>query len=245
MSRIFVTGDTHGQIDIGKLTTKKFPEQKELTREDIVIVCGDFGAIWDGAGGDRYIQNWWKDKPFTCCFVDGNHENFDLLNAYPVEEWRGGKVHKIADNIIHLMRGQVYEIDGKTFYTMGGADSIDKMHRKAYVSWWPEEIPNYAEMEEGFKNLQAHNDNVDYIITHEGPQSVVSVMTRMAGVGYTPETYSVNAALDSLAHSVNFTHWFFGHHHFDVIAGRFTCCYQQIYEITDSGIYKIGFGGDM
>ena len=45
-------------------------------------------------------------------FIDGNHENYDRLSAYPVTEWRGGKVHRIADNILHLMRGQVFEIDG-------------------------------------------------------------------------------------------------------------------------------------
>ncbi len=240
MARIFITGDTHGDIDIGKLTTRRFPEQKDLTRDDIVIVCGDFGAVWDGAGHDRYVQNWWKGKPFTVCFVDGNHENFEKLDQYQVEEWNGGSIHRIADNIIHLMRGQIYTIDGKTFYTMGGAESIDKAYRQAYISWWPEEIPSYAEMAAGFNNLEAYSDKVDFIITHEGPQSVVTHMTRKINAGYTPSGYSVNEMFDAMIRSVEFKRWFFGHHHFDEIAGRFTCCYQKIYELVGDEARLVG-----
>ena len=31
MSKIYITGDVHGDIDFGKLTTSRFPEQKQLT----------------------------------------------------------------------------------------------------------------------------------------------------------------------------------------------------------------------
>lgn len=39
---IFVTGDTHGEPK--RLNTENFPEQKELCREDYVIICGDWKA---------------------------------------------------------------------------------------------------------------------------------------------------------------------------------------------------------
>jgi hypothetical protein len=45
---IYITGDTHGMIDWEKLNTTEFPEQKSLTRDDYVIVVGDFGGVWDG-----------------------------------------------------------------------------------------------------------------------------------------------------------------------------------------------------
>ena len=44
---IFLTGDTHGNIDIGKLNSRKFPSQKTLSKLDFVIIVGDFGLIWD------------------------------------------------------------------------------------------------------------------------------------------------------------------------------------------------------
>lgn len=64
-------------------------------------------------------------QPWTILFVDGNHENFELLDDYPVSSWHGGKVHFIKESVIHLMRGQIYTIDGLTFFTFGGGYSCD------------------------------------------------------------------------------------------------------------------------
>ena len=61
--------------------------------------------------------------PFTIAFVDGCHENFDLLEQYPIEEWNGGKIHRISENIVHMMRGQVFYIQGKKIFTFGGGIS--------------------------------------------------------------------------------------------------------------------------
>ena len=41
---IFVTVDTHG--DVRRLSTESFFEQKEMTKDDFVIICGDFGGVW-------------------------------------------------------------------------------------------------------------------------------------------------------------------------------------------------------
>ena len=130
MSRIFITGDTHGELEINKLGAKQFPIGVSLSKDDYVIICGDFGLIWDNGKTDNYWLEWLSVKPFTILFIDGNHENFDLLESYPVKEWNGGKVHQIKDNIFHLMRGQIFTINNKTFFTMGGATSTDKDRRK-------------------------------------------------------------------------------------------------------------------
>lgn len=46
-------------------------------------------------------------------WVQGNHENYDMIEEYPIEEWNGGKVRHIArDKIILLGRGQVFNIEG-------------------------------------------------------------------------------------------------------------------------------------
>jgi hypothetical protein len=42
-----------------------------------------------------------------------------------VENWHGGKVQAIRKNVLHLMRGQIYEIEGQTFFIMGGAACHD------------------------------------------------------------------------------------------------------------------------
>lgn len=69
---IYITGDTHIPIDIRKLTTKYFKEQKELTKDDFVIVCGDFGGVWDGGKHDKYWQSWLQKKNFSTLYAWGN-----------------------------------------------------------------------------------------------------------------------------------------------------------------------------
>ena len=51
--------------------------------------------------------------------------NFDRLYQYPVEDWHSGKVHKIRESVLHLMRGQVFEIEEKKIFSFGGASSHD------------------------------------------------------------------------------------------------------------------------
>ena len=40
---IYITGDTHASFK-GRFSTDIFPEQKEMTKEDYLIICGDFGG---------------------------------------------------------------------------------------------------------------------------------------------------------------------------------------------------------
>lgn len=102
---IYITGDTHG--DFQRFGSKYFPQQKEMSRGDYVVIAGDFGGLWDGSQKDQYWLDWLNKKPFTTLFVDGNHENFDLLNTLPEKEWNGGRVHVVREHVLHLMRGQV------------------------------------------------------------------------------------------------------------------------------------------
>ena len=121
---IFVTGDTHREHDFAKLEffAKRNPQ---LTKNDYVIIAGDFGGVWWRKTLSEDLKPY-EDLPFTVLFIDGNHENFDLLYSYPVREWNGGKVHFIKPDIIHLMRGQVFELEGNTIFTFGGATSIER-----------------------------------------------------------------------------------------------------------------------
>ena len=120
---VYISGDTHG--DFNRFTTRNFPQLKGMNQDDYIIITGDLGGVWAGEQADRHRLDWLKDKPFTTLFVDGNHENFDLLNAYPEQQWHGGRVHAVRPHVLHLMRGQIFEIGGLTWFTMGGAASHD------------------------------------------------------------------------------------------------------------------------
>ena len=94
---IYITGDTHGGFQ--RFGSKYFPQQTQMGRNDYMIICGDFGGLWDGGQKDQHWLDWLAEKPFTTLFVDGNHENFDLLNALPEKEWHGGRVHEVRENL--------------------------------------------------------------------------------------------------------------------------------------------------
>ena len=74
MGRIYVTGDIHAEPD--RFNTENFPEQKELTHDDYMIICGDFGLVWaedKESKGVLVLDDWLEERPYTTLFVDGNH----------------------------------------------------------------------------------------------------------------------------------------------------------------------------
>ena len=83
---IYVTGDTHANLDIGKLSSRRFKEQKEMSKDDYLIVCGDFGLVQDGSAREMYWQDWLTGRNFTTLWIDGNHENFDILYEFPLTD---------------------------------------------------------------------------------------------------------------------------------------------------------------
>ena len=223
---ILVTGDTHGQHDYFKLADYA-QKHKQFTKDDYMIIAGDFGALWDKDSLEKDLDRYSK-LPWTTLFVDGNHENFDLIDSYPVETWKGGKIHKIREDIIHLMRGQVYEIDGKVIFTFGGATSIDKAWRIKGISWWAQELPTYDDLDEADKNLARYNREVDYIITHSCGEKALYRLP----LQHRPEKMYPcldNAFLSNFEASVKYKHWYFGHYHLDhEVSPTQTALYQQI-----------------
>jgi len=208
---IYLTGDIHGSLDIQKLNTALFQQQKELTKNDYLIILGDFGLTWDESDDRKYWLKWLNDKNFTTLFIDGNHENFDLLYKYPAVDFLGGKTHQVRESIYHLMRGEIFTIEGIKFFTFGGGVSIDRAYRIEFKSWWSQEIPNYTEIENGFINLEKHNNTVDYVLTHAAPSDISLEVVE----SHHCETDQVTRILDEFEKVVKYKRWFFGHHHID------------------------------
>ncbi len=246
---IYITGDCHGNYC--KFNTNVFPEQKYMTKDDYVIICGDFG-FWDNSKEQNYWRNWLEKKPFTTLWVDGNHENYDLLSTIETDIWNGGKVQFINPSVIHLMRGQVYEIEGFRIFTFGGARSHDisggildktepdyrrkkrqldrqkKSYRVNHVSWWKEEMPCEEDFDEGRRNMEKHNWNIDYIITH----CCSSGTQEMIGKGMYPSD-KLTDYLQEIKRNCNYKQWFFGHYHNDrMISPKEILLYERIIRIV-------------
>jgi hypothetical protein len=213
---IYLTGDCHGDF------TKIFDLKDKLNKNDYIIVTGDFG-YWSYK--QKNLFNKLKELPFTILFVDGNHSNFDMLNDLPIEKWNTGYVHFIRDNIIHLMRGQIFNIENKTFFTFGGAESIDKIWRVEGKSWWKEELPNDWEIQIALNNLELINNKVNYIITHDCSKSIL----RQININF--KTSIVNSFFEMLE-DIKFDKWFFGHHHINrEIDDKHICLYDNIIKL--------------
>lgn len=226
---VFVTGDTHSILDIDKLP--RFFDGKEslYTKDDYLIICGDVQACGFSSVNEAQTREILSGLPVTVLFVDGNHENFDELDDLPVEKWHGGKVHFVEDDIIHLMRGQVYEIDNMKFFSFGGACTIDRAMRTRGISWFPQEIPTEEEYEEGWRNLEKNDYSVDYIISHTGPEDVTSALCY--GSEY-DEEMELRRYLQQVADNTSFTAWYFGHFHIDEnLDDTFYCIYDDIVEL--------------
>ena len=222
-----ITGDTHSDLNFIQIYKAKKQGVTDL------IICGDFGYVWDGSRKEQKQLDYMSRIGVNILFIDGNHENHVLLNDYPVEDLYGGKVHKIRDNIFHLMRGEVYNIQGKKFFAFGGANSDDLVYynvygkrkeRKEGKDWWREEKPTEQEKNKALENLKKYELKVDYILTHTGYDRA------LAYVGGDNRLDDVSNFLNTIENKVDFKHWFFGHMHQDKTIEDLntTCVYKQI-----------------
>ncbi len=249
---VYVTGDTHG--DFSRLSPDIFTEQKDMGRDDYLIICGDFGGVWSGGGNDDLTLDELEQLPFTILFVSGNHENFEALAGYPVSEWHGGRVQHIRSNVLHLLRGQYFDIDGHSFFTMGGARSHDisdgilepdepdferkywlyrrtrSLFRVNHISWWKEELPSEEEYAEARRNLDAHSWKMDYIITHCASDTITDIIGR----GFYEHDH-LTKFLEELYERADYRYWYFGHYHENLKIGRrHILLYNMIVPLEDS-----------
>lgn len=246
---ICVTGDIHGRLnDIKDLYTKGYSH---------IIILGDFGIIWSNEPTlKEMIDLEWLSKQSTVTlFIDGNHENHKRLNSYPIEIWNGGKVHKITHNVYHLMRGQVFNIEGKSFFAFGGARSHDisdgilevddprieewsrnpfRMFRIRNLSWWEEEEANKGEMLDAFANLQKNGNKVDYVLTHCAPSGIAEEVIRYIGC-YEYEETLTSSFLQCLLMNLDFDKWLFGHYHINGdFREKWLCLFEEYYLIEEA-----------
>lgn len=239
---IYLSGDIHGSYEIQKVIDFFEIEtlQTKLSEEDYLIILGDAGIFWDGGVRDRYVREQLEALPVTVLWIDGNHENFDLIEKTPTAYWNGGRVQFTGKKIIHLMRGNVYEIGRKTFFVMGGGFSIDKMYRVKNVSWWQEEMPSEEEYQRGMNSLKVYGNNVDYILTHTAPRSIAEKLVD----NILPGEERLQNYLDNIADITTFRKWYFGHWHMDVVYGQFIGLYHEIVkldeDVFDGGLFISG-----
>lgn len=263
---IYVTGDTH--TEFGRFTKyyrKRLPFR--MGEDDFCIVCGDFGLLWEKGGTLDYNLDWLSRLPFRILWVQGNHENYDMIAEYAPEEWNGGRVrHIVRDRIILLERGQVFQIEGKRFFTFGGASSHDiqggildrtspsfktdrirAVNRKQPFrilneSWWAAELPGEEEIRESRRNLEQAGYEVDYVITHCASNRMQESMRRYYS-GSKPDNgfYGQDVLTDyfeELEEKLSFQKWYFGHYHDDIeLDDKHILLYNRIVPLGEAPVH--------
>lgn len=231
---IYITGDTHNSIDISNLSArdmKFFCKKQNVDYRAInyALVLGDFGLPWyecpvdeDGIHPvdptDKYLLKWYNLKPFMTLAVMGNHDNYDMIEKLPEVEMFGSSVLKVSDRIFYLKRGEIYNIEGKSFLVLGGARSDDKASRTPHESWWEQEEWTEAEKSACISKIEASSKKFDYVLSHTGTTAGIVCWNtyfqneeNQKGLRQNP-TVAFNDKIDS---EITYEKWFFGHWHRD------------------------------
>ena len=149
---------------------------------DVILHLGDFGYTFD-ADFMTGVEEALADADLPLLFVDGNHEDFDHLYAWPVAE---NGLRRLTDHVWHLPRGLRWTWAGIRFLALGGATSVDRRHRVPGSSWWPQEAITTADAARAIAGGPA-----DVLLTHDCPAGT--------GIGPDPGTTSRWIPEDAMA----------------------------------------------
>ena len=249
---IWITGDYHGGFDGAKVESGAFPSGWCATREDALLIAGDFGLPWDGSNREKEEMAFVAGAPWTTLFIDGNHECFPYFEDVPAQPWHGGLAQHVWQDarlrcpgtrasteeppaVWRLMRGQVYELEGARVFTMGGATSIDKAMRTPGATWFPEELPSRAELAEAERNLDACGWEVDYVVTHCCATHLQPRAIYPQHGWDRPVRDALNEWFERLEDRLTYKRWYFGHYHADRdVDDKHTLLYNAIVPLGES-----------
>lgn len=218
---IYFTGDTHGE-----LAKFKTASAKKLKKGDTLIICGDFGFVWNESKEELNNIKWLSKRKYQILFVEGAHENFELLDKFPKVDFCGGKARKISENIYQLMRGEIFEIEGKRIFTFGGGDdeNLDVLDFKECETF--SRLPDEHECEHARENLKKFEHAVDFIVTYDAGFKIRGFLEMESNC-----FNNLHAFLNEVSTSCKFNKWFFGCFHLDKrIPPFYYAVYDNIYD---------------
>lgn len=167
-----------------------------MTRDDFMIICGDFGGVWEGGKKDARSLDRLENLPIYHIVCQREPRKLRPAQEIPHRGMERRKSPADSASCNHLMRGQVFDLQGYSFFTMGGARSHDiddgilnpkaldfeeqywalrrmgARFRVNHHSWWKQELPSKSEYEEARRNLERIHYKVDYVVTHCAPSSI-------------------------------------------------------------------------
>lgn len=175
-----------------------------------VVQVGDFG-VYPDRGGVHFlneVNRWAQQLGIPVLFVDGNHEDFDFLESFPIDDASG--LRALRPWVLHAPRGHRWTWRGLVWLALGGATSLDRADLTEGFDWFPGEAITTGD---GFRAVGG--GEADVMVTHDCPGGVLIP-------GLRPGRWSQEALIDADAHrallrqvveAIRPTHLFHGHFH--------------------------------
>lgn len=219
---IYLTGDFHG--DKKRFSAKAI---RRLKKGDTLIICGDFGFIWDGSKREKHLLTRIGRLRYNVLFVEGAHDNLSLLGQYPTEQWHGGLTHTISGNLRHLIRGERFMLENSSILALGGGYPSDDLPEWEAA---PGTLPSTGEIVDICGRMKEYDWEADIVVSHRAPTNIDACIThRMSDVSL------LTALLDTVQQKVKFRTWCFGSYHLNKpVPPFYHSLYDELY-CVDSG----------
>ena len=189
-----------------------------------------------------------KKLPYPVFFIDGNHEDYDVLKRLPKISDSENELlfqksgcsltaentMKASDGIYYLKRGSVCKIDGFSMLLIGGSTTGPGYKKNHPDIWQKDEDLSKEDEKRILKSLQENDHTFDLIFTHTVPECMVKAWFPDKDLSVT------NKILEHVWQSVSYQYWLFGHFHDDEdYPERMHCLYNDVMlleALKDGGI---------
>lgn len=201
-----IAGDWHGNLRAAVSVI----DDAVTDRCKRVFQVGDFGVPFNSDPWyfDK-ISEYAVQKGVKVYFIDGNHENFNLIEEWVEHFDRDENGHiLICDNLYYIPRGTVWEDeDGLTYAVMGGAASVDRQWRAKGYDWFEEEMITPQDVLNLHTNIAGRK--IDVFLTHDCSDDTPWGFVLIPD----PQSYLNRKVIDALLETINPTLHFHGHMH--------------------------------
>ena len=227
----YITGDTHRDFK----RVAAFCDTVNTTKDDTLIILGDAGINYFGAGKDREIKRLLRELPITLLCIHGNHERRpESTGLYQEISWHGGTVYAepMFPNILFAKDGEVYELDGKRCIAIGGAYSVDKHYRLANGwHWWADEQPSTEIRERVEGRLESESWSVDIILSHTCPMKYIPREVFLSGIDQSGVDNATEEWLDGIEDRLSYKKWYCAHFHTNKVIDKMRFLFEDFVEL--------------
>jgi 3-oxoacid CoA-transferase subunit A len=227
MNKILITADLHGSFHpVRNIYNYMIEKQEPLTKEDVLIILGDFGANFFFNYRDIKLKKKLGKYNITYFVIRGNHEERPSIcmeknpEAWHMEEFWGNQVY--VENDFSYIKYALdtpakYEIptaQGNIIKTLvlPGAYSVDKYYRCANdLGWFPTEQCTKEEMAAGV--ALAQSNTWDLVLSHTCPAIYEPTDLFLPFINQFTVDKTTERWLGEIEYNLDYKLWMFGHFH--------------------------------